>query len=148
MRNVDGNTVNFYKKIGLSEEESKKVAHLFKKYYMNVAGELKLFPKTDKVIKSIKGRGLKVAIVSNTYEHFIRFFLKKFGLLEYIDIIIGGDEKARLKPDPYMLELVMKRLSVRPEERIHLSSVCFALATYCNINYHIFNSSLQHNNQI
>jgi phosphoglycolate phosphatase len=69
-----------------------------------------LFDSADTVIRSLKQRKLSVGIVSTKYRHRIEAVLARDGLLDPIDVIIGGEDVARHKPDPEGLLRALQRL--------------------------------------
>jgi phosphoglycolate phosphatase len=69
-----------------------------------------LFDSADQVIRGLKERKLSVGIVSTKYRHRIEAVLARDGLLDPIDVIIGGEDVARHKPDPEGLLRALERL--------------------------------------
>lgn len=64
-----------------------------------------LFETVPGTVQQLKTQGKKLAIVSTKYRYRITDFLHRENLLETFDVIIGGENVARYKPDPEGLYL-------------------------------------------
>src|SRR5260370_41737400 len=69
-----------------------------------------LFESAHLVIRTLKQRDLFLGIVSTKYRHRIEAVLARDGLLDPIDVIVGGEDVARHKPDPEGLFMALERL--------------------------------------
>ncbi len=75
-----------------------------------------LYPDTIETIKYVKNLGLKTAIVTNKPYQMTLDTLAGKGLLELVDLVVGGDSAARPKPYPDPLVYACEKLGVAPEE--------------------------------
>ena len=66
------------------------------------------------LLAALRGRGLRVGIVSSKYRRRIETVLGRDGLLGYVHTIVGGEDDVALKPDPEGLQEVMRRLATEP----------------------------------
>jgi phosphoglycolate phosphatase len=64
----------------------------------------------------LRGKDRKLGIVSSKYRYRIEALLKREGLLEAVDVIIGGEDVERHKPDPSGLISAVKRLGGSPPQ--------------------------------
>ncbi|MCR5060663.1 MAG: HAD family phosphatase [Saccharofermentans sp.] len=71
---------------------------------------------TEDLLSFLKTNSYKVALASSTSEGTVRRELAAAGLIEYFDVIIGGDKVTHSKPDPEIFLMAMEQLGVRPEE--------------------------------
>ncbi len=78
-----------------------------------------------KILKYVKEKGYKTAVVSNTQSNIARDILGRRGLLQYFDAVVGGDMVKKGKPDPEMLVLAAKKLKVKPEECIMVGDTVY-----------------------
>jgi putative hydrolase of the HAD superfamily len=62
--------------------------------------------------------GMKIGLATSSGRKWIEPFLEKFGLLNDFDAICTRDEVSRVKPDPELYELAIKKLNVNPSEAI------------------------------
>jgi HAD superfamily hydrolase (TIGR01509 family) len=77
-------------------------------------------PLTDRdgileVIRQLRGRGIKVGVVSSSTSEQLRRVLQKNGLLEGLAVLVGGDDEevARGKPAPDCYEVAARRAQIR-----------------------------------
>jgi len=105
-----------FKEFKLKPEKQKvgKIVALWRRHMQNA----KLFPETLSVLRSLKKRGFKLAIVSNCQDLGIYSVLKRLRLLELFDSVQLSFEIHLLKPDKRLLERALKELKLEPREAI------------------------------
>ena len=75
-------------------------------------------PGTVELLSYLKDNGYKVALASSTSEGTVRRELGIAGLIEYFDVIIGGDKVTHSKPDPEIFLMAMEQLGVESGESV------------------------------
>jgi len=75
-----------------------------------------LYPGIREVLKSLKQRGVKLAVVTDAENGHAISRLKKVGLQKYFHVVISADMTGKRKPEPDSLLLALKKLGVRAEE--------------------------------
>jgi len=65
-------------------------------------------------LQLLHGAGLRTAVVTNKQERFASGLLQRLGLLEWVDLVVGGDSCERRKPDPQPLLFACERLNAAP----------------------------------
>lgn len=80
----------------------------------------RFFAYTPSVIGRLKEAGFKLAIVSTKRRHRIEAILARDDLLAPFDLIIGGEDITRFKPDPQGLLLAVERLSADPARTLYV----------------------------
>ncbi len=70
------------------------------------------------VLDDLKKKGLKIAVVSNTYHRLLLRILSCGNLNYNFNIVVGADDVKKGKPEPDMLLYACKKMSIRPEEAI------------------------------
>ena len=70
-----------------------------------------LFPETAKVLKSLKGSGNKIGIVSTKFRYRIKEVLEREFDDELIDVVVGGEDVITHKPSPEGLFLAIDQLN-------------------------------------
>ena len=80
--------------------------------------ETVLFPGAAELLRGLKERGARTAIVSTKRGDTIQAILTHHGLLDQVDLVIGSADVKRHKPDPEGLCMTMKRLGTTPEETL------------------------------
>jgi len=81
---------------------------------MAAAGEGNLIPGTEKVLRNLKEKGIKVGIVTRNCEDAVRKVFPRID--EFCDVFISRNSVKKVKPHPDHLTLVMKILDVSGEE--------------------------------
>lgn len=80
--------------------------------------ETTLFPGAPELLRGLKARGVKAAIVSSKRGDTIEIIMDRFGLGDTLELVVGSGDVKRPKPDPEGLLFVLDRLGVRPEDAL------------------------------
>ena len=80
--------------------------------------ETTLFPGAEELLRGLKARGGRTAIVSTKRGDTIQIILERLGLADTVDLVIGSADVKKHKPDPEGLLAAIDRLEVRPEETL------------------------------
>lgn len=93
----------------------------FKYFFIKKADEImadftKLFIETPRVIEKLYINGFKLGIVSTKFRYRIESILRREKLLDFFDVIIGGEDVSSLKPNPMGLLLAVQKLSLTSSE--------------------------------
>ncbi len=85
-------------------------------------------PDTAEALRALEERGLRVGVVSNTYQssRSLAKSLRRFGLLRNIDALVVSSEVGWGKPHPAIFEEALRRLNVRPEEAVFVGDTVLA----------------------
>jgi phosphoglycolate phosphatase len=75
-----------------------------------------VFDRVPEALEQLRGRGLKVACVTNKPKQFTLPLLAKVDLARHFDAVVAGDEVAEKKPHPALLLEACRRMQVRPVE--------------------------------
>lgn len=71
-----------------------------------------VFEDTPRVIRLLRGEGVSLGIVSTKFRYRIETILRRAGLLEHFDVIVGGEDVSRHKPDPEGILIAIERIGV------------------------------------
>lgn len=71
------------------------------------------------VLDELAGKGIPMAVVSN-WDDRLRPLLKRLGLAGYFETIVPSSEVAFHKPSPVVFEEVVRKLSLPPDEILHV----------------------------
>lgn len=77
-----------------------------------------IFPDVEEGLKSIKSRGIPMAVATNKAHKNAKALLKAVGLFDYFDVVVGSDQVTNQKPHPEMGFLVMNKLGITAEDAI------------------------------
>lgn len=80
--------------------------------------ETTLFPGAAELLRGLKARGVKSAIVSTKRGDTIEIIMDRLGLGDTIQLVIGSADVTRHKPDPEGLLVAAARLGVTPAETL------------------------------
>jgi len=96
-----------------------------------------LFDYVPAAIRALRQDGFALGIVSTKYRRRIQTILRREGLLELFDTIVGGEDVARHKPDPEGVLKAMETLNVAPDQSIYVgdSTVDAAVADRAGIRF-------------
>lgn len=75
-----------------------------------------LMPGARSALDEIRSSRLRTSVVTNKPEEFSRRILLEFGLMDRIDVIVGGDSGFRKKPAPDMLLAACRALGLAPAD--------------------------------
>ena len=99
----------FIKLVGENNvDKTEEFKNLFIKRADDVMADLTiLFNETPSIIKKLNEKTIKLAIVSTKFRYRIEDILRRENLLNFFDVIIGGEDISSLKPDPAGLKLAI-----------------------------------------
>lgn len=103
-------------KLGIHENReflAQKINELWFKY-----AELEAYPDVIETLTQLKAKGAKLGVITNALQHEHTYILKKLGLTDYFDIVIGVDVCKKAKPDVAIFHYALEKLHVHPEETI------------------------------
>jgi phosphoglycolate phosphatase len=122
-------------------DRERLVEPLLAGYAGNYATQLgtlgRAYPGAIEALRELSRRGLSLGVVSNALQHLAEAVLARFGLAEYLQIIVGGDRVAAHKPHPQHLWHACAYLGVGANETLmvgdSVNDVSAARAAGCAI---------------
>lgn len=69
-------------------------------------------------IAHLRCRGWKMAIATTKVRRHVEAIVEKFGWEDTFDVLVGGDDVAKVKPDPEAFRLAMTRLGANPAQTL------------------------------
>jgi len=92
---------------------------VFEEHYRVVNGTLsRVFPGVPEALALLRAAGLSLACVTNKPREFTVPLLERSGLMARLDVAVCGDEVARRKPYPDLVEEACRRLRAAPADAI------------------------------
>lgn len=142
----DSSTEEIRKTVGMSLAESffvltgntdKEMSSRFSSFFRQKADVVMtdntvLLPETIVVLKSIKDRGIKTAIVTSKFRYRIEEALKKFDIVELVDYVVGFEDVIEAKPSPEGLIKAIERLSVSKDKVLYIGDSTIDARTAAN----------------
>ncbi|MBN1219880.1 MAG: HAD-IIIA family hydrolase [Anaerolineae bacterium] len=79
-----------------------------------------LLAPVPQTVKFLKQHGIKLGIVSTKFRRRIETILAREGLSGFFDVIVGGEDVIKHKPDPEGLNLALNRLRCSPADSLYV----------------------------
>lgn len=105
----------------LTDETDPEVRSRFRELFVDRADHVMvdqtvLINGCRSTLEFLRDHGIRTGIVSTKYRYRINAILKRQGILEQIDKVVGGEDTAAPKPDPEGLKRALKTLGVNARE--------------------------------
>lgn len=105
-----------------------KAINIFSGYYVDhSADEAKLYPHTEEVLEYFKGK--RKFILTNRYSRFADITLKKLGVRDYFEGIIGGDDENCLKPSACVLDMFLPKFKIAKARAVIVGDMAIDIMT-------------------
>ena len=102
--------LNKRKKEGIDWETLRlRFLEIYKEEFLN---ESTLFPYTKRTLQNLYKNNIKMVIVSNKPQFFVKKILKHFDINQYFSAVSGGDTFKYRKPDPRHLIKTIEKIKV------------------------------------
>lgn len=112
-----------------------RFAKLFKEEADRVMlSNTKLFSDTVQTLNSLKNNGMRIGIVTTKFHYRIDEILRKFNIEQLIDIVIGGEDVQKAKPDPEGLLHAIEELRLSKEDVVYIGDSIVDARTAYNAN--------------
>lgn len=92
----------------------------------------KLFPGAEELLRTLHAKGVKVGVVTSKRVTTLRDILRRYELLDLMDITIGGEMVKKPKPDPEGLNTAIATLKVEKEEVLYCGDTVIDAGTAQN----------------
>lgn len=81
---------------------------------------VKPIPHVKEVLTQLKEEGYPLAVMSNKLQDIVRMGLKKFDLEDSFEVILGGEDVAKAKPDPIGILTACEQLHVPYDDVVYV----------------------------
>jgi phosphoglycolate phosphatase len=88
------------------------LAHARTHYRAHWLDRTTLYPGTTEVLRELKSRGWKRAVVTNKPSEYVQPILAGLGVADWFDALVGGGDTKLLKPDPAPIHLAAERMGL------------------------------------
>jgi 2-phosphoglycolate phosphatase len=117
----------------VGEDRKEQAIALFRKSYdQTVMRGTFLLPEVAETIRDLYEKGIKMAVASNKPSIYSRTILQNFALNPYFQACYGPDSVKQTKPDPAMLEGLMKELNADKKETLYVGDMVIDVETARN----------------
>ncbi len=119
---------------GVHEDEINRVQNVFRAYYVDHCKiKTKPYPGILALLKELKARGIKIAVVSNKQNNAVQELVKdQFD--GYFDFYLGEKAGVKRKPAPDMCHQCLSVLDVKKEEALYVGDSEIDIKTGKNAN--------------
>lgn len=91
----------------------------FKRHYAaNLTARTRPYPGAIETLATLRSDGFALGCVTNKSESFSRPLLDRLGLMQYLQVVIGGDTVTTRKPDPLPLRHACEEVGVPPARAV------------------------------
>ncbi len=91
----------------------------YQHHYLQINGlHSTVYPGVREGLAAMRERGLRLACVTNKPIAFARPLLEKTGLLDFFEVVYGGDSLPRKKPDPLPMHTVCRDFGLQPHQAV------------------------------
>ena len=105
-----------FERLGIKNEE---VGKFFNEEWSNHP-QAEIYPEATEVLKTLKERGYKIGIITNTINDYPLIRLKETGLMEFIDVVVQSFEFGISKPNTKIFEHTCKELGLEKKSTVHV----------------------------
>lgn len=102
---------NYYK-----NEDIEKIEKAYKKLILRHIHETKLLPDAVKVLKNVKGKKIKIGLVTNSFRKPVSEMLRFHKISHYFDAVVTSDDVEKAKPFPDPILKLCENLGIIPDE--------------------------------
>lgn len=103
----------------VQEQEIAELTDGFLAFYAgHEADETQPYPGVMALLDQLVGQGYRLALCTNKPKAPTENLLRDLGMSGFFELVLGGDELARKKPDPQMIHYVLEEMRVSAEEAI------------------------------
>ena len=129
---------NFWQITEDSLDKSMKVFNIdnnLKNELLNLYKILSPYPEVKKVLKNLKERKFKLAVLSNGTPELLNDLVKKNNLNNLFDDLFSIEEVQIYKPDSKVYDLPIKKYNIKPNEIVFLSANTWDVSGGGNYGY-------------
>ncbi|MDD4954686.1 MAG: HAD family hydrolase [Candidatus Omnitrophica bacterium] len=111
-------------------EKIKEALRIYRKHHEQALKVYsKLRPYAKYILLRLKRKGKLTAIASNRPSYFTNLILRTLGIRKYFDAVLCADEIESNKPNPKILNVLIKRLAVKKSETVFVGDMDIDLET-------------------
>ena len=101
-------------------EQVDELVRVYREHNEPLHAELEAFAGIADVLVTLKGEGRKLGIVSAKRRSTVELAFDRVPIAHLFDVVVGGDETERQKPNPEPLLLALDRLGAQPADAAYV----------------------------
>jgi pyrophosphatase PpaX len=102
-----------------------ELVHVYREHNEPLHDTLQSFAGIEDVLATLKGEGRRLGIVTAKRRVTVDLAFARLPLERFFDVVVGGDETDRHKPDPAPLLLALERLGAAPADAAYVGDSPF-----------------------
>ena len=106
-------------------EHVEELIRVYREHNEPLHDELRSFLGMDDVLVALKEQGRKLGIVSAKRTRTVELAFARVAIGHLFDVVVGGDEHEKQKPEPDLLLLALERLRATPQEAAYVGDSPF-----------------------
>lgn len=108
----------------IGPERVEEGVKLFRQSYARLCeGKTSILPQVKETLDTLDKRGYQMAIATNKPSYFARDILKALEIDHLFVEVLGPNDVERPKPDPEMIEIIIMRIGLSPEEIVYVGDM-------------------------
>jgi len=116
---IEGEDV-FQKFLKEHNGDERVLAAAINAYLKEKINHLKPYPKVKQVLKKLKGKGIKIGIVTDAPRLKAYMRLDAMGIADLFELVVGREDTGRLKPSKLPFKRALKILKLKPSSVLHV----------------------------
>lgn len=129
---------------GLLQEIREKAYNIIESEELEAVGEAEIAENTTDILRWLKDRGKKIAIITRNGGRCVKEAFDKFNL-HSPDLVVSRDDVNKIKPDKEHVDFLLPKLNLRPEECIIVGDSIHDLELGRNANIPVVLVGYKHN---
>ncbi len=93
--------------------------------------KIKTYPRVKQMLRRLKKNNI-VALATSSSKEFVDLVLDNLGLRKYFDYIVTASDVKRCKPDPEIINKIVKRFNVKKKDTVFIGDTIFDYRTAKN----------------
>jgi len=114
----------------VQDDDLDRAIVLYRKHHAEALKEgTKFLPGAKPLLEGLKTQGFRLAIASNRTTEFTHIIIHHLGIDNMFDMVLCGDKVANPKPAADILESILERMGVSPQEALYVGDMTIDIET-------------------
>ena len=111
--------------VALDPNRVEELVRVYRVHNEALHDTLECFPGMEDALAALKGEGRRLGIVTAKRRVTVDLAFARLPIERFFDVVVGGDETEKHKPDPEPLLLALHRLGAKPEDATYVGDSPF-----------------------
>jgi len=95
-----------------------ELTDIYRKHFNDTMKDVQPFPHVVETMKRLHENGFIIAVASSRGHHSLQTLLDRFGILQYVSLIMGNEDVVEKKPAPEMVLKILDLTDAKPSEAL------------------------------